>query len=62
MPSLYSEIASHIVEPRKQRLRMMHPNISIKIKAPSFPLHNLVSPCPFSMWGTDVIGPVIQKH
>ena len=39
----------------------MHPNISIKIKEPSFPLHNLVSPYPSSTWGIDVTGPSNPK-
>ena len=32
-----------------------------RINAPPFPLHNLVSPWPFSMWGIDVIGPISPK-
>ena len=32
-----------------------------KVNAPPFPLHNLVAPWPFSMWGMDVIGPIEPK-
>ena len=32
-----------------------------RIKAPPFPLHNMVAPWPFSMWGIDVIGPINPK-
>jgi hypothetical protein len=31
------------------------------INAPPVPLHNMVAPWPFSMWGMDVIGPIIPK-
>ncbi len=31
------------------------------IKAPTFELHNLTTPWPFSMWGIDVVGPMPQK-
>ena len=32
-----------------------------KIHVPSLSLHVMVSPWPFSMWGMDVIGPIILK-
>ncbi|GKV17025.1 hypothetical protein SLEP1_g27583 [Rubroshorea leprosula] len=32
-----------------------------RIKGPPFPLHNMVAPWPFSMWGIDVIGPINPK-
>ena len=32
-----------------------------RVNAPPFPLHNLTSPWPFSMWGIDVIGPINPK-
>ncbi|GLT27543.1 hypothetical protein SLA2020_025300 [Shorea laevis] len=32
-----------------------------QIKAPPFPLNNMVAPWPFSMWGIDIIGPINPK-
>jgi len=32
-----------------------------KIHAPAMPLHNLVLPWPFLMWGINVIGPINPK-
>jgi transposase InsO family protein len=32
-----------------------------KQNAPSHPLHNMVTPWPFSIWGIDVIGPITPK-
>ena len=32
-----------------------------RVNAPPFPLHSMVSPWPFSMWGMDVIGPINPK-
>jgi ribonuclease HI len=34
---------------------------SDKINAPQLPLFNMVSPWPFAMWGTDVVGPINLK-
>jgi len=34
---------------------------SDKVNAPPAPLFNMVSPCPFIMWGIDMIGPIKSK-